>query len=148
MELLNLQLYVLDINPEKSAMLVPDKYKFKMLLELAQMISTITNNGIYKPIRQGKELRVWIDNNREWIVIYYNKLLTWTRSHTKAKKETIDKLERIIATLEYSNNYKAPVNAVFRYKEEYECEIASNTLLELDETVNQYRKYLMWKLRR
>lgn len=56
-----MMLLILDRNPVKSALLVPDKLKFKQLLELAQMISTITGS-VYKPVRQGKEIQEWIKN--------------------------------------------------------------------------------------
>ena len=71
-----MQLYVLDKNPVTSANLLPDKYKFKMLIELAQMVSTITCSA-YKPVRQGKVIMNWIKNNGNYTKMYYNTLLTW-----------------------------------------------------------------------
>lgn len=51
-----MMLIILDKNPLKSAELVPDKIKFKQLIELGQLICSAGISDVYKPIKQGKEL--------------------------------------------------------------------------------------------
>ena len=67
-----MQLYILDKNPIISANLIPDKYKFKMLIELGQLICSVGLSNVYKPIKQGKELQTWVSDNKWWIYDYYN----------------------------------------------------------------------------
>ena len=64
----SMQLYILDKNPIRSAIKIPEKYRFKMLLELAQMVSTLTGS-VYKPVKQGKKLVSWINHHRRYV--YY-----------------------------------------------------------------------------
>ena len=63
-------LLILDKNPDKSAELVPDRLKFKQMLELGQLICSAGISNVFKPIKQGKELQVWIKNNKNWIYWY------------------------------------------------------------------------------
>ena len=60
-------LLVLDKDAVKSAQLVPDKIKFKQLIELCQLICSAGYSNVYKKINQGKELQNWIIRNSVWI---------------------------------------------------------------------------------
>ena len=41
---------------------------------------------------------------------------------------------------------KQPTHSHFRYAKEYLCNIASKTLLPINECIEQYNAYLNWKL--
>ena len=141
-----MQLYILDKEPSKSANLVPNKYKFKMLLELGQMISTLTNNGVYKPIKQGKELVCWIGKHKSWTRIYFETLLRWSENNINMKYETREKLLKIYESLT-EDGHTEPEVAYFRYKEGYPSNIPSKSLLDIDRCIINYQNYLDWKLK-
>lgn len=65
-----MMLIVLNKNPILAAQLVPNKLKFKQLLELAQMIFSCGYSNIYKKIPQGKEIQGWIKENYTWVKRY------------------------------------------------------------------------------
>ena len=52
-------LLILDKDPIRSAHLIPDKLKFKQLIELGQLVCSAGISDIYKPIKQGKQLQEW-----------------------------------------------------------------------------------------
>lgn len=140
-----MQLYILDKDPIKSANMIPDKYKFKMLIELGQLISTLTKNGIYKPVRQGQELVYWIDKNANYVDKYYYTLLKWSEENINMKEKTKNDLYEIWYSLE-QNYIENLTYAYFRYAKEYVCNIPSKTLLPIDECITEYRKYIQWKM--
>lgn len=146
-----MQLYILDKDPIKSAQLIPDKYKFKMLIELGQLICSAGLSDVYKPIPQGKELQQWVKIYPFWTYKYACQLLMWSEGSVKIKKDTVDRLFKIIFDdlWGYSLNNKEniiPVYAYFRYSSNYKCNIPSKTLLPINECIEQYKKYLHWKL--
>ena len=61
-----MMLIILDKDPVKSAQLLPDKIKFKQLIELCQLICSAGISNVYKPIKQGKHLQNWILKNPIW----------------------------------------------------------------------------------
>jgi len=116
-----------------------------MLIELGQLVSTLTNNGIYKPVKQGKELVQWINDNANYVDKYYITLLDWSKQNIKMKPKTIDDLYNIWYSLEL--NYKEELtHAYFRYSKEYVCEIPTKTLLPINTCIQEYLKYREWKL--
>ena len=145
-----MQLYILDKNPIISASLVPDKYKFKMLIELGQLLAGAGISNVYKPIKQGKELQAWVSEHRDYIYSYFNKLLRWSKSHINMSDSTVAKLEQIGLDLADSIGKvaeKEPTHAYFRYAKEYKCDVASKTLLPIDDCIAEYKKYLEWKIK-
>lgn len=149
-----MQLYILDKNPEKSAEILFEsmgaKYSFKMLIELCQMISTVTKCGTFKPVVQGKEIQEFISRNSQWVLMYFNKLENLClNSSLNIKSQTVIKLKKIYSGLkEYS---KCGLNstilyAPFRYSKDYKCPVPSNSILPIDECINQYKKYLTYKM--
>lgn len=124
-------------------MAIPDKYKFKMLIELAQMISTLTGVG-YKPIKQGKELVSWIDEHRHYTFFYFAWLFLWSKKNINMKPQTQKSLYIILKSLPPLSP-KVPHMAYFRYKSGYECDVESKTLLPVDICIKEYEKYLNWK---
>jgi len=144
-----MQLYILDKNPIISASLVPDKYKFKMLIELGQLLAGAGITDVYKPVKQGKELQTWVSEYCDYTYSYFDKLLRWSKSHVNMQSETLNKLEQIGFDLADSIGKvagKEPTHAYFRYAKEYSCSVASKTLLPIEYCIAEYKKYLEWKV--
>lgn len=143
-----MQLYILDRDPVKSAQLIPDKYKFKMLIELGQLICSAGLSDVYKPIAQGKELQQWVKENTLYIKYYFYELFIWTRENIRMSRETNSKLMKIYSDLIFESSLEncSIDSAYFRYACTYQCAIPSKTLLPIDECIRQYKKYLEWKL--
>lgn len=140
-----MMLLIYDVNPQISAQRVPDGLKFKQLLELAQLISSITNS-VYKPIKQGKEIQEWIKNNSEYTKIYYTTLFQWCKENIKMKDKTISDLQTIYNSIG-DTVYITPKNAIFRYSKDYtESKYLSKTLLPINEAIIEYNKYTNWKI--
>ena len=138
-------LLILDRNPVKSASLVPDKLKFKQLLELAQMISTITGS-VYKPVRQGKEIQEWIKKYPDYTKFYYKTLFIWCKENIKIKEKTIKDLMTIYLSLKNNNFIKYPDTAIFRYNKNYKDSFyKTNSELPIKTAIKEYTKYLGWK---
>lgn len=135
---------ILDINPVKSALLVPNRLKFKQLLELAQMISTITNS-VYKPVNQGKEIMQWIKKYPNYTKIYFKTLYKWCEQHIKMKYKTKGDLQTIYNSLEYSKWQSYPNYAIFRFNKNYSINYDNNVELPIELIAKEYKKYLVWK---
>lgn len=143
-----MQLYILDKDPIKSAQLVPDKYKFKMLIELGQLICSAGISDAYKRIPQGKELQEWVSNNTAWTYFYYKELYYWCINNINMKESTIYNIKIILNSI-YNPVYcylQEPTRAYFRYAKEYECNVPSKTLLPIEDCISEYKKYLEWKI--
>ena len=144
-----MQLYIIDKNPIISASLVPDKYKFKMLIELGQLICSAGLSNVYKPIKQGKELQAWVSEHRGYTYQYFDKLLRWSKSHVKMQPDTLAKLEQMkqdILNQLGKVAEKEPTHAYFRYTQAYSCSVKSKTLLPIEQCITEYKKYLEWKM--
>ena len=92
-------LLVLDKNPYKAAELIPDRLKFKQLLELGQFICSAGISDVYKPIKQGKELQEWISKHKSWTYSYMVCLANWTKKNIKTSMVTIYKIDNIMYDL-------------------------------------------------
>ena len=144
-----MQLLILDTNPIISASLVPNKYKFKMLIELGQLLASAGLTNVYKPIKQGKELQTWVSSHRHYTYSYFDKLFRWSKSHVNMSSETIAKLEQIQTDLLNQLGKvaeKVPTHAYFRYAKEYKCDVPSKTLLPIEDCIAEYKKYINYKL--
>lgn len=143
-----MMLIVLDKDPRRSADLVPDKIKFKQLIELSQLICSAGISDVYKAIPQGKELNRWVYNNKKYALYYHARLLKWAINNIKMKPDTISNLFRINADLCLSiKNWKDGTKyAVFRYSKGYtNTEYESGTELPIKECIKEYEKYVQWK---
>ena len=69
-----MMLIVLSKWPRKAAERVPDKIKFKQLLELGQLVCSTGVSSVFKPVRQGKEIQEWIKRNPRWTFLYFENL--------------------------------------------------------------------------
>lgn len=148
-----MQLYILDKSPLDSAQLLFDtlgeKYSFKMLIELCQLICSAGISQVYKPIPQGKELQEFVKNNKEWVHKYAGHLFRLCRdSNIKIKTESLKNIDLILSDLfiNLDGGFKLIKAAPFRYKAGYPCDIPSGTVLPVADCVTEYRKYLSWKL--
>ena len=139
-------LLILDKNPYKAAELIPDRLKFKQLLELCQLICSAGISDVYRPIKQGKELQEWVKNNQTWIFEYGTALYTYCKFICKLKRETKNKILDILNVLDISE-LQEPQTAIFRYVKEYAgmTSYESNSELPIDECVECYKKYVSWK---
>lgn len=141
-----MMLIILDKDPVKSAQLLPDKIKFKQLIELCQLICSAGLSNVYKPIKQGKELQKWVMKHKRWIYNYLLELKIYTFQNIKIGMKTANDIEKIIYDLVVSiKENKEPTTAIFRYSKDYECEIPTNTELPIEECIEQYKKYVEWK---
>ena len=138
-------LIILDKNPYKAAELIPDRLKFKQLLELCQLICSTGISDVYKPIKQGKELQEWIVNNQEWVCLYGCCLYRKCRDVFNIKNETRQKILNILEKLKLGD--KEPQTAIFRYVKEYAefTEYESNSELPIDVAISEYKRYLEYK---
>ena len=86
-------LLILDKNPYKAAELIPDRLKFKQLLELTQLLASCGITNQVKPVKQGKQICEWINKNENiyFVYIFYSELLTWCESHIKMLPNTFIK---------------------------------------------------------
>lgn len=146
-----MQLYILDKDPVVSAQMIPDKYKFKMLIELGQLICSAGLSNVYKPIPQGKELQQWVKDNTLWTYKYFYELFSWSIDNIKMKEDTNTKLMILKWDL-WGNRFLrqdliTPSHAYFRYASAYQCVIPSKTLLPIEVCIEAYKEYLKWKIK-
>lgn len=137
-----MMLIVLDKDPIGAALLLPTSIRHKQLLELMQMLSCIVGFG-YDKLSQGKEIKKWISNNKEWVWLYADRLFSFYKN---PKKQTIIKYKCLLDLLECASEgeeYKKPTTAILHYKEGYSCKYPTNTELPIDECVREYEKYCM-----
>lgn len=143
-------LLILNKNPYTAAELVPDRLKFKQLLELCQLICSAGISDVFKPIKQGKELQEWVKNNIEWIYVFFNELFIWAEKNIKMSEITYEKLCTIRLGIYFNLNkteYQEPQTAIFRYVKEYAgmTSYESNAELDIDVAINEYKRYLEYK---
>lgn len=94
-----MMLVVLSKWPKKAARLVPDKIKFKQLLELGQLVCFAGISSVFKPIPQGKEIQEWIRKNPRWTFLYFENLYCWAQQWTNMSSETNSKFAKILCDL-------------------------------------------------
>lgn len=147
-------LLILDKNPYKAAELIPDRLKFKSLLELTQLLASCGITNQFKPVKQGKKICEWINRNENifFVYCYYCNLLNWCEDNIKMLPATWIKL---LKTRDYlwqetrkCRTSNLPIkNAIFRYVKEYAefTEYESNSELPIDVAINEYKRYLEYK---
>ena len=143
-------LLVLNKRPRESARLIPDKIKFKQLLELGQLICSTDISSVFKPVKQGKEIQSWIKRHPYWVSLYFENLYCWVKHCIKISNETNDKFAKILFDLRKSVNYKSnvllPNTAIFRYSSRYKgTQYHNNSELPVEEVIKEYKKYIEWK---
>lgn len=141
-------LLILDKNPYKAAELIPDRLKFKQLLELGQLICSAGISDVYKPINQGKELQEWVKKYKFWVLRYFSILFDYAKMNLDLKCETIIKISKIYKDLCTKTCWvDIPQTAIFRYVKEYAemTEYESNSELPIDVAISEYKRYLEYK---
>lgn len=141
-----MMLIILSKNPVYAAELVPDKLKFKQMLELCQLICSCGYCDVYKKVRQGKKLQDWIKRNAGWVKTYACHLYLWCLSNIDLKIKTMNDILKIIASIDEDCSQEDIKTAVFRYVKEYkDTFFDSNSELLIDVAIDQYEKYMKWK---
>lgn len=136
-------LIILSNNPIVAANLVPDKIKFKQLLELCQMICSCGYSDVYKPIKQGKNIQEWIKKNPTWVACYAETLFSWCIKNINLKRETYNKFEKIIRhSMPISIFVSSITTAILRYVKGYECKYPTDTELPIEEAISIYNDYV------
>lgn len=142
-------LLILSTNPREACNLLPQKIRFKQLIELSQLICSCGISNVYKPVKQGKELQEWILKNKYWVYMYYSRLFFWVLKNTNIKPMTVYNLTSIKNDLMRSAKFDNPIitTAIFRYSKGYECmtKYKTNTELPIRECIKEYKKYVEWK---
>lgn len=147
-------LLILDKNPYKAAELVPDRLKFKQLLELCQLICSADISNVYKQIKQGKKLQKWIKDNKLWVYRFMTFLWFWAAGHLQLKPKTLCDLYKIrddlLANIQNKKRIVYPKIAIFRYVKEYSefTKYQTNSELPINVAVEEYKKYIEWKEKR
>lgn len=147
-----MMLLIQDRDPYKAASLVPDKLKFKQLLELGQLVCSANISKVYKKIPQGKELQAWIKRNKVWTDRYMTYLWYWVSARLNCKPSTLLNLYNIrqdlIESTEHRKRIRYPKTAIFRYVKEYSefTQYKTNSELPFDIAVEEYKKYVEWKV--
>lgn len=143
-----MMLLIQDKNPVEAAKLVPDRLKFKQLLELCQLICSCGYSNLYKTVNQGKELQNWIKLNPSWTKIFAKELFIWCNERVNLQSKTARTFKRIIDKIEDRN--MSPIKTIiFRYKKEYKplTRYSSGTEIPVIEGIKEYKKYAEWKER-
>lgn len=153
-----MMLFILDKNPRGAVKYLinnsPKILYTKQLLELGQLISSCGYSNIYKKVNQGIEIQKWILKNTAWTYRYYGELLKGclTNSGYNYNSKTISKFYSIYRDIRraclgmYTSTFE-PETGIFRYTEEYkESNYPSNSEIPIEECVEEYKKYLNWKV--
>lgn len=143
-------LLILDENPILAANLVPDKLKFKQLLELSQLVCSTGISGAYKKVYQGKEIQNWILENPAWVYRYFNALFSYFIGSPNIKHKTVENFKQITHDLYWHVRYNdriyiPPRTAVFRFSKDYSTDYLNNVTLPIGKCVEEYKKYVQWK---
>lgn len=141
-----MMLIVLDSNPVDAANKVPDKIKFKQLLELAQMICSCGYSDIYKKIPQGKKIQEWIKKNPSWVKTYFSILYLWCLKYINMKEKTMADFFSILASIPEPTDLDGKIDtAIFRYNKNYKSIFPSDAEITVGNAIEEYKKYLEWK---
>ena len=149
MEGTNVMMFLIqDEGATKAARMVPDKLKFKQLIELCQLICSAGFSDIFDKLPRGKEIQEWIKRNEEWTFIYGITLYNWCWSNTKMKEATKIKCAKILNSLVSQTSELISIkDVVFRYKKDYKnTSYSTNSLLPVKEGIKEYRRYVDWKV--
>lgn len=147
-----MNLFILDKNPVSSANrlveIMGDKYAFKMLIELGQLVCSAGISNVYKKIPQGKKIQEWVKENPYYVWAYMKTLFHLLHdSSIKIKKQNKWKICQIIFDILENTEIRTfrTDTAYFRYAKEYECDIPNDTLLSIEKCITETEKYLKWK---
>jgi len=141
-------LLILSKIPKQAVELIPDRLKYKQLIELCQLLSSAGITDQMEKVPQAKEIQAWILNNTQWVYDYFKFLRKYVDANINLKPSTKQKLDLIQQDLNLIKACRRKYDlktAVFRYKRGYSSEYKTNTELPIDLAVAEYRKYIKWK---
>lgn len=141
---------ILDSCPIQAVYKLPEKIRFKQLIELAQLICSAGFSDVYKKIPQGKNIQQWIKKYPTYTFRYFRRLLVWCSNHTNMSIDTEKKLHHISLDLSknldlYDTSEKTPTSAVFRYAKNYKSIYPTNTEICIGNAIKAYEEYMEWK---
>lgn len=140
---------ILDKDPkeavEKLCRTMNDRYCFKQLIELGQLICSAGISDVYKPIPQGKTIQEWIKQHPWYVAIYYTNLLAKYLSYFKSS-QAMDRAMLIRNRIIYygiETNHKPVTTAIFRYSNKYTDTIyKNNSEIPITAACREYNKYI------
>ena len=126
------------------------KFCLAQLRELCQLICSAGISEVYKKKPQAKEIQAWIKEYPIWTFMFLRVLLSWCKENCKITEDFLGIATKVLEDIkEYSSGkaLKSPAKAVFRYKKEYRTEtiFSTNDLICIENAVEEYKKYLIWK---
>lgn len=141
---------ILNKDPHIAAWEIPNKIKFKQLIELGQLICSAGISDVYKKIPQGKKLQEWITKNPTYTLRYYAALHSFCIMNIKMSMQTEYKILQIYKDLhKYEQNHKyrliRPETAIFRYAKGYKSIFPTNSELHIENAIEAYTEYMKWK---
>lgn len=139
-------LLILDKDPVISAERIPDKIKFKQLIELGQLVCSAGYSNVYKKINQGKELQNWVRRNYVWVKKYMTTLYILCDKVVNMSSKTQKNILDIISSIPYEiRKDKDPETAIFRYSKDYKSIFPTNCEITIENAIEEYKKYIVWK---
>lgn len=141
---------ILDECPVTAVHKLPEKIRFKQLIELGQLICSAGISNVYKKIPQGKRLQAWITLHPYYTYRYFRYLLIWCQNHINLSEDTDKKLSLIALDLAYhlEGNPRVvdnPHTAIFRYAKEYKSVYPTDSELTIENAIKAYEEYMEWK---
>ena len=92
-----MMLIICSEKPSRAAHLVPDRLKFKQVLELCQMVCSCGYSNIYKKVPQGKAIQEWIKKNPAWVKTYGLCLYLYCLNNVNMSKKTMSDIFYILS---------------------------------------------------
>ena len=141
---------ILDKDPHIAAWEIPNKIKFKQLIELGQLICSAGISDVYKKIPQGKKLQEWITKNPTYTLRYYEALYSFCTMNINMSVQTERKILQIRNDLhKYEQNHEhrliRPKTAIFRYAKEYKSIYPTDSEITIKNAIEAYKVYMEWK---
>ena len=142
-----MMLIIMDKSPEMSVLQLirytNKQFVWKQLLELCQLICSAGFSKEFKPLKQGKELQVWVANNKTWVKAFGWALLEYCLNNIKMVYETYKKIRNILNSLDDVECWVIPPqNAIWRYSKDYKSEYETNSELPIELVTELYKKYI------
>lgn len=147
-----MMLIILDKDPkeavDKLCNTMNDKFCFKQLIELGQLICSAGISDQYKPIPQGKAIQEWIKQYPWYVSTYYSFLLAryfgYFKSSAALDRAILIRNRLMVYSVE--TDHKPVRTAIFRYSNKYTDTIyKNNSEVPIYTACKEYSKYLKTK---
>lgn len=144
-----MNIFVTDVDPKQSAVAMDDKRLIKMILESAQLMSTVMHmrgaTPTYRPTHKGHPCTIWVNQSRanyEWLLNHFVELsLEYTKRFGKIHKSYL-LLEELTAgrhLVPSISHGPTPFANATKFKDEYDI-IVAYRLAMVDKWLNDKRK--------